>query len=37
VTWNGKDSRGHAVGSGIYFYRLLVGDISLTKRMLFVK
>ena len=37
VTWNGKDSRGNAVGSGIYFYRLHVGDMSLTKRMLFVK
>jgi hypothetical protein len=37
VTWDGKDSRGNAVGSGIYFYRLHTGEISLTKRMLFVK
>ncbi|NUO83498.1 T9SS type A sorting domain-containing protein [candidate division KSB1 bacterium] len=37
VMWNGKDLRGKTVGSGIYFYRLHTGEMSLTKRMLLVK
>ncbi len=37
VTWNGKDEGGRDVGSGIYFYRLRVGDIVKNAKMLLVK
>ena len=33
VLWNGKDHNGNQVPSGIYFYRLLFGDQSITKKM----
>ena len=33
VLWNGKDQNGNQVPSGIYFYRLLFGDQSITKKM----
>jgi hypothetical protein len=31
--WDGKDSRGHPVTSGLYFYCLDAGDRSVTKKM----
>ncbi|MCC7430340.1 CotH kinase family protein [bacterium] len=37
VVWNGTDSNGNLVGSGVYFYRLESGNFNQTKRMLFVK
>jgi hypothetical protein len=37
VTWNGLDSRGFRVASGVYFYRLRVGDAVETRRMVLVK
>ena len=39
VTWDGKDSFGNDVASGVYFYRLIVdsGQWSKTKRMLLLK
>ena len=37
VTWEGKDSSGHRVSSGIYVYRLQSGPFSTSKRMVFVK
>jgi len=30
--WNGTDRAGHRMGSGIYFYRLKVGDHILNAR-----
>jgi len=35
--WNGTDSNGNTVSSGVYFYRLTAGDKSLTKRMTLLK
>ena len=37
VVWDGKDGSGHAVGSGIYFYRLKTDDFNATKRMTLLK
>ncbi len=37
VTWNGRDSRGQSVSTGVYLYRLRVGEAVLTKKMLLLK
>ena len=37
VNWDGTDDRGAGVRSGIYFYRLDVGRVSLTRRMVVVR
>ncbi|MFQ6092080.1 MAG: choice-of-anchor D domain-containing protein [bacterium] len=37
VTWDGRDSSGREVPSGIYFYRLKAGNYSSTKRMVLLK
>jgi hypothetical protein len=35
--WNGKDGDNRCVGSGIYFYRLDAGDVSITRKMVVVR
>ncbi len=35
--WDGQDSRGKAVSSGVYFYRLRVGSSAQTRKMIFLK
>ena len=35
--WDGKDSFGESVSSGIYFYNLTAGDLSATKKLTVVK
>ena len=37
VIWDGKDFNDNRVGSGIYFYKLIVGDYQKVKKMLLLK
>jgi hypothetical protein len=37
VIWDGKDEAGKKVASGIYFYRLKVGENSISRRMVLLK
>ncbi|MDH4038739.1 MAG: PA14 domain-containing protein, partial [Candidatus Krumholzibacteria bacterium] len=37
VTWDGRDTRGTQVTSGIYFYRLTAGDFRESRRMVLLK
>jgi flagellar hook assembly protein FlgD len=37
IVWDGKNDLGQAVSSGIYLYRLRVGNEILTKKMLLLK
>lgn len=37
VTWNGTDSDGHAVASGIYFYRIQTDEFTDSKKMVLLK
>ena len=35
--WDGRNERGEKVSSGVYFYRLTIGDYKSTKKMLMLK
>lgn len=37
INWNGRDNRGNACGSGIYFYNLSTPSINQTKKLVIVK
>jgi hypothetical protein len=36
VTWDGRNSRGEPVSSGVYFYKMDAGDYKATKKMLLI-
>ncbi len=37
IIWNGKDSNGNTISSGVYLYQLKVGECVQTKKLLFLK
>jgi len=37
VNWNGTNQRGEAVGSGVYLYRLTIGDETQTRKMVLAR
>jgi tetratricopeptide (TPR) repeat protein len=37
ISWNGKDDRGVAVASGVYFYKLIIGRQSQTRKMVLLR
>jgi M6 family metalloprotease-like protein len=37
ITWNGTDSQGNPVSSGVYFYRLRAGGNVMTRKMILLK
>jgi hypothetical protein len=37
IQWDGRDNAGTSVSSGVYFYKLVSGDFSMTKKMVLLK
>jgi hypothetical protein len=37
VAWDGRSERGKKVGAGVYFYRLLAGEFTATRKMVVVR
>ena len=37
VSWDGSDDHGNSVASGVYFYRLIIGESEDTKKMILMK
>ncbi len=37
IVWDGRDDHGRAVGSGVYFYRIITNGFARTKKMLLIR
>ncbi|MCK5619680.1 MAG: T9SS type A sorting domain-containing protein, partial [Candidatus Krumholzibacteria bacterium] len=37
VTWDGRNQAGHAVSSGVYFYKIMAPGFTQTKKMIILK
>ena len=37
IMWNGKDNNGKTVGSGIYLYKIRIGDYTATRKIVLIK
>ena len=37
VVWDSRDDNGNTVGSGVYFYRLVAGQMAIVKKMMLLK
>ncbi len=37
VLWDGRDEAGNSVASGLYFYQLKAGDLTVTRKMIMAK
>jgi flagellar hook assembly protein FlgD len=37
VTWDGRNDQGQAVGSGVYFYKMIQENFKATRKMLLLK
>jgi flagellar hook assembly protein FlgD len=37
IEWDGRDDAGRAMASGVYFYRLVAGATTITRRMTLLK
>jgi flagellar hook assembly protein FlgD len=37
IDWDGKDDRGMAVSSGVYFYRIVTPGLAETRKMAFIQ
>jgi flagellar hook assembly protein FlgD len=37
VEWNGRNNRGSEVASGVYYYRLVTGGFTKTRKMILLK
>ena len=37
AAWNGRDDNGRQVGSGLYFYRIVTGELTMTRKLILLR